>query len=457
MRKRGRFVAVVLFVASVVVGAVAATLFFVARSGIEEEWSEKFPSDRRPAEEVRSLLDSLVERSFNGRVPAFIPQSMWDNERCSAAVVQAANFILGEKLQVVAAWKFGSANVDRVRLVLDRSGGFNVAFGRIIDQNKTKVDDELTASLDPERLYIAGYHFRRSRMDEHIIRAGGDLNSHLVLAFNYQGQWWGYHFFHRDGKSSHSEPFLVEKLADIGRDGFDLVYVWELKDFQMSGEDNGSLVFTHYRPSYWDATEDLGLFGPNSVGYWYDTVVSYFRSRSHKWEQFPRVNDKNAVVVRIPPGVLVGRGEVLGSYRGVEVRKHFSPSERGQFGLEYQCVELANRFLTQTLGHRNLTRTGNADSYFFNAKEKGLIAFPNGSSVKPAINDILVFDRDNQVSESQPGHVAVVAEVADERVCVVQQNTSVWYQCLSLKRVMDYWLVEGSVEGLPCVGWARKR
>lgn len=455
MRKGLVVVATIVVIAAIV--SVLVALFFVARNGIEEEWAGKFPSDRRSAEDVRSLLDSLVERPFDEAAPAFIPQSMWDNERCSAAVIQAANFILGEKLQVVAAWKFGPANVDHVRLVLDRSSGFNVVFGRIIDQNKTKVDDELTASLDLERLYIAGYHFRRSRMDEHIIQSGGDLNSHLVLVFNYQGQWWGYHFFHRDGKSSHSEPFLVEKLADIERDGFDLVYVWELKDFQMSGEDRGSLVFTHYRPSYGDATEDLGLFGPNSVGYWYDTVVSYYRSRSHKWEQFPRANDKNAVVTRIPPGVLVGRGEVLGSYRGVEVRKHFSPSERGQFGLEYQCVELVNRFLAQALGHRNLTRTGNADSYFFNAKEKGLIAFPNGSSVKPTINDILVFDRDNQVSEKQPGHVAIVAEVTDGRVCVVQQNTSVWYQCLSLKKVMDYWLVNGFVDGLPCVGWARLR
>lgn len=456
MRKRETAV-VALVVVAAIVGGVSAALFFVARNGIEEEWVAKLPSDRRSAEDVCSLLDSLVERPFGEAVPAFIPQSMWDNERCSAAVIQAANFILGEKLQVVAAWKFGQVNAERVRLVLDRSSGFNIAVGRIVDQSNTKVDDELTALLDPERLYIAGYHFRHSHMDEHIIQSGGDLNSHLVLAFNYQGQWWGYHFFHRDGKSSRSEPFLVEKLADIERDGFDLVYVWELKDFQMSGEKKGHLVLTHYRPSYGDATEDLGLFGPNSIGYWYDTVVSYFRSRSHRWEQFPRVNDKNAVVTRIPPGVLVRRGEVLGSYRGVEVHQHISPSVRGEYGLEFQCVELVNRFLTQRLGHQNLTRTGNADTYFFHAKEKGLVAFPNGSPEKPAVDDILVFDRDGQVSESNPGHVAIVVEVLDSRVCVVQQNTSLWYQCLPLVSVNGRWLVKARAGSLPCVGWARKR
>ncbi|MBI4256823.1 hypothetical protein HY626_02075 [Candidatus Uhrbacteria bacterium] len=75
----------------------------------------------------------------------------------------------------------------------------------------------------------------------------------------------------------------------------------------------------------------------------------------------------------------VAHGTILGEHHGVTVHAYgWGDSVRGEYGLEYECVELVNRYYVQVLGHRNLTKTGDADTYFWDAKAKMLQAFPNG-------------------------------------------------------------------------------
>jgi len=48
-------------------------------------------------------------------------------------------------------------------------------------------------------------------------------------------------------------------------------------------------------------------------------------------------------------------------------------------------------------------------------EKRGLIQYTNGSNVKPAINDILVFD-------GKYGHVCIISEVNENDIEAVQQN-----------------------------------
>ncbi|NBS41348.1 hypothetical protein EBS80_01690, partial [bacterium] len=60
-------------------------------------------------------------------------------------------------------------------------------------------------------------------------------------------------------------------------------------------------------------------------------------------------------------------GSVLGDVGGVAVYAGDGYDVRGEYGLEYQCVELVNRALVQKHGFRNLAKTGDADTYFWDA------------------------------------------------------------------------------------------
>lgn len=96
------------------------------------------------------------------------------------------------------------------------------------------------------------------------------------------------------------------------------------------------------------------------------------------------------------------------------------------YGYAYQCVEYVNRYYAQALGYTNMAGMGNADSYFYEAKTKGLIAFPNGGTTAPHPDDILVFDDDGP--GGNPGHVAIVTSLQMNNkgelsaISVIEQN-----------------------------------
>ncbi|MBU1177794.1 CHAP domain-containing protein [Patescibacteria group bacterium] len=464
---------VVFVVLGLVCGGLFGTLFWLGKREVEREWASKLSQTPRAPAEIRGLIDNLYH--FRKEVvPSFVPQSGWDDELCAANVVGAVNFILGEeRLKVAAAWKFSRANQDRLRLVYDRTQDFKVEGQRVVEKkdrifwlSRLLATHGRNGRLTSTRLYVIGYHYRQTRSDRLIINAGADINSHLMLVLGrYDGRWWGYHLYH-DPKHPGADPFRIDSVSNLwGRwdmtTDFDVVKIWEVKNSEMTSQKGSGrpLFMIQDTPPYRQVNKLL--FGGGRWGYWLDTISVYLRGQG---EHFPRVVDLSTPVVQVIRSDYQGSswpGRLLGFYQGVSVRQHVGPSQRGEYGLKHQCVELINRFYAQKLGHRNLARTGHADSYWYAAADKGFKRYPNGSPNQPQPGDILVFDGDGQPagsSESNPGHVAIVTRVTEQAVCLVQQNAGQWHGCLPLQRRVSGWQVEPIPFNppMPCLGWVRR-
>ena len=89
---------------------------------------------------------------------------------------------------------------------------------------------------------------------------------------------------------------------------------------------------------------------------------------------------------------------------------------------KYQCVEYVKRFYTSAMDVKHeWDGTGDAITYYNKANDKGLISYPNGGSVAPKPDDILVFGVKNDGSGTA-GHVAIITEVGDDYVKIIEQN-----------------------------------
>ncbi len=164
--------------------------------------------------------------------------------------------------------------------------------------------------------------------------------------------------------------------------------------------------------------------------------------------------------------VLPSHGTVLGEHEGIVVYAPGGDDTRGEYGLKYQCVELVNRALSLKRGHRNLSRTGDADTYFWQGEDKGLVVYDNGSPVPPEPWDVLVFDGGD--NDGSVGHVAIVTQVhlASGRVEFIQQNATacvghvlckyVWKDSLPIVREADGWRVVTKFNP-PVAGWSRSK
>lgn len=154
------------------------------------------------------------------------------------------------------------------------------------------------------------------------------------------------------------------------------------------------------------------------------------------------------------------RGAVLAVHDGVPIFHQSGADVRGKFGLEFECVEFVNRWLVSH-GFKNLTRTGDARSYFDQAAAKGLVPYPNGRLEPPKWGDVIVFS-----SSVQPaGHVGIVVAVNNRSIWIAQQNATIRlgpfvrplpYERLPLRQKNGGWVVY-SRPPLTCLGWARPR
>lgn len=103
--------------------------------------------------------------------------------------------------------------------------------------------------------------------------------------------------------------------------------------------------------------------------------------------------------------------------------KNFDQKTNYYFGQTWQCVEYIKRYLFLAHGHRLPDGMGHAKSFFdpniksgeLNAR-RGLRQFSNPSPTLPQPGDVLVF------TEGVYGHVAIVSEVGESSVEVIQQN-----------------------------------
>ncbi len=93
------------------------------------------------------------------------------------------------------------------------------------------------------------------------------------------------------------------------------------------------------------------------------------------------------------------------------------------FGYKWQCVEFVKRFYYQAKGHEMPDLYGNAIDFFsYDTKQgevneaRGLLQYYNGGNVAPKADDLLVF------TDTKYGHVAIITEVTENDIEVIQQN-----------------------------------
>ena len=135
-------------------------------------------------------------------------------------------------------------------------------------------------------------------------------------------------------------------------------------------------------------------------------------------------------------------------------------SDGYNYGLEWQCVEFVKRYYYDNLNHKMPNSYGNALN-FFNPNipdgqmnnDRDLHQFTNPSLTKPKVNDLLIFDK----TQFNPyGHVAIVTEVSENKIEIVQQNAGVYApsrEIFSLIKEGNNWKIKNS----KILGWLRKQ
>lgn len=128
-------------------------------------------------------------------------------------------------------------------------------------------------------------------------------------------------------------------------------------------------------------------------------------------------------------------GEPLDSFNDVtvfyngavnHVEKRNVTKDGYNLGLKFQCVEFVKRYYYEYLHHKMPDSYGHAKD-FFNPKvkdgkrnaQRNLIQYTNKSISKPKTNDIVVFKGSWY---NRFGHVAIVTEVSENTVSIIQQN-----------------------------------
>lgn len=156
-------------------------------------------------------------------------------------------------------------------------------------------------------------------------------------------------------------------------------------------------------------------------------------------------------------------GESIDSLNGVRVYHNGSMGNVSgrnivdgyNVGLKYQCVEFVKRYYLEHYAHRMPNSYGHAKDLFDPRVEdgamnvdRGLIQFTNPSATRPEVGDLVVLDgwRGNAY-----GHVAIVSQVENGEVEVIQQNTG------SPRGTYDLDLTDGEwrIENKRVLGWLR--
>ncbi len=172
--------------------------------------------------------------------------------------------------------------------------------------------------------------------------------------------------------------------------------------------------------------------------------TSGMNSESEQFEQEPEIGDhidslNHVYVFYNGPSYINSQG------------KHYS-DDGYYYGQKGQCVEFVKRYYYDALEHKMPNVWGNAIDFFDPDLEHGLInmnrnlyQYRNGHDEKPQVNDLIVFPY------TKYGHVAIVCEVGEDYIEVIQQN-------VGLKTRQRYKLDKenGFTVGGKALGWLRK-
>jgi hypothetical protein len=95
-------------------------------------------------------------------------------------------------------------------------------------------------------------------------------------------------------------------------------------------------------------------------------------------------------------------------------------------GLKFQCVEFVKRYYHERFNHKMPNSMGHAKEFFSLAvadgelnKDRMLLQYRNGAGSRPLVDDLIVFA---PWALNRFGHVAIVSQVGDDFIEVIQQN-----------------------------------
>jgi surface antigen len=140
-------------------------------------------------------------------------------------------------------------------------------------------------------------------------------------------------------------------------------------------------------------------------------------------------------IVTINPNTKYYVGQKLDSLNHVYVYYNGGVGHTGErnlsrdgynIGLTYQCVEFVKRYYYEHYKHKMPDTYGNAKDFFDAALRDGALntkrdlrQFTNPGKSRPQAGDLLIFDGH---SGNKYGHVAIVSEVKEKEVEIIQQN-----------------------------------
>ncbi len=152
----------------------------------------------------------------------------------------------------------------------------------------------------------------------------------------------------------------------------------------------------------------------------------------------------------MPGAAWAGSFASLGDLNVYSNGPSLSMSAPGPYGGQYQCTELAHRWLAIRWGEPN-GHLGEAASWWDNGPSMPvpLVQHPNGGADGPQFGDIIVF---GATSFDTTGHVAVVIGATATGVTVVEQN---WSATAGRATIPISGTTMPPRWGLPILGWLR--
>ena len=111
---------------------------------------------------------------------------------------------------------------------------------------------------------------------------------------------------------------------------------------------------------------------------------------------------------------------------GESLPYHYS-NDGYAYGRRWQCVEFVKRFYYDAFHHAMPDVYGNAIDFYdssldhnsYNA-DRDMYQYQNNNTVAPRVNDMIVIDA---TSSNPYGHVAIIIEVTNDSITIIQQNT----------------------------------
>lgn len=157
----------------------------------------------------------------------------------------------------------------------------------------------------------------------------------------------------------------------------------------------------------------LIFFATGAIGYWiYEKIDLKGGTKTFLTigQEIDHLNDV-AVYYNAEVGNVKGRNTTADGYN---------------LGLMYQCVEFVKRYYYEHLNHKMPNSYGHAKDLFNQnlsdgqkSTRRNLTQYTNPSRSKPKVNDLLVY---RGTAFNQYGHVAIVSEVTENNIEVIQQN-----------------------------------